>query len=85
MCGRYGYYPGEFRDIRIPYRDFIDPPGFRQRFNIAPTQDAPVIVPSETGNALKMFRWGLIPSWAKDAAFGAHQRARRNHRRKVHI
>ena len=71
MCGRYGYYPGEFRDIRIPYRDFIDPfPTFSQRFNIAPTQDAPVIVPSEAGNVLKMLRWGLIPNWSKNAAVG---------------
>ena len=66
MCGRYIYYPGEFRDIRIPFK--IGDPVFSMpaQFNIAPTQGAPVIVPSENGNALKMLRWGLIPSWSKD-------------------
>jgi putative SOS response-associated peptidase YedK len=42
----------------------------KQQFNIAPTQEAPVIVPSEAGNVLKMFRWGLIPNWSKDACTG---------------
>src|SRR5579859_6385875 len=39
------------------------------RYNIAPTQEAAVIV-EDGGRALRMFRWGLIPSWAKDAAIG---------------
>jgi hypothetical protein len=65
MCGRYTYYPGEFHNLRIPFK--IGDPffQFKQHFNIAPTQDAPVIVPSETGKVLKMLRWGLIPSWSK--------------------
>lgn len=38
------------------------------RFNIAPTQRIPVLVPSEEGEAWRIdaFRWGLVPSWAKD-------------------
>ncbi len=38
------------------------------RFNVAPTQHIPVIVPSEAGDVWRMeaFRWGLVPSWAKD-------------------
>jgi putative SOS response-associated peptidase YedK len=70
MCGRYTYYPGEFHDLRIPFK--IGDPffQFKQQFNIAPTQDAPVIVPSKTGNVLKMVRWGLIPSWSKVAGTG---------------
>ena len=42
----------------------------KQRFNISPGQDAPVIAAKEDGNSLVMFRWGLIPSWAKDASIG---------------
>jgi putative SOS response-associated peptidase YedK len=39
------------------------------RYNIAPTQ--PVVVLDDDGERLVMqMRWGLIPSWAKDAAIG---------------
>ncbi|MBW4663383.1 MAG: SOS response-associated peptidase [Chroococcus sp. CMT-3BRIN-NPC107] len=42
-------------------------------YNIAPTQLIPaVLYPSELGERqLQMFRWGLIPAWAKDTAMGA--------------
>ncbi len=35
------------------------------RYNIAPTQDAPVIV-YDGGRVLRPMRWGLVPSWAPD-------------------
>ncbi len=40
----------------------------RPRYNIAPSQDVPVVIKeSETGEGreLRAMRWGLIPSWAK--------------------
>lgn len=45
---------------------------FGPRFNIAPTQLAPVIrADSRTGERrLEMLRWGLIPFWAKDESIG---------------
>jgi putative SOS response-associated peptidase YedK len=30
----------------------------------------PVIAAKVDGNSLEMFRWGLIPSWAKEASIG---------------
>ena len=36
------------------------------RFNIAPTQMAPVVRRSDDGRQMYMLRWGLIPSWSKD-------------------
>ncbi|UCF68856.1 MAG: SOS response-associated peptidase [Acidobacteriota bacterium] len=43
------------------------------RFNIAPTQQVPVLV--RTGSSepreLVSMRWGLIPSWSKDPAIGS--------------
>jgi len=39
---------------------------FSARYNIAPT--TPVL--ACTGNGLTFFRWGLIPSWAKDLTMG---------------
>lgn len=43
-------------------------PVFSPRYNIAPTQPAPVVVEGDAGRRFEMFRWGLIPSWAKDPA-----------------
>lgn len=40
----------------------------RPRYNVAPTQEAPVVVP---GRGLAAHRWGLIPSWAEDPAIGS--------------
>jgi putative SOS response-associated peptidase YedK len=41
----------------------------RPRYNLAPTQLMPV-VPNDGQRMLDAFRWGLIPSWAKDASMG---------------
>jgi putative SOS response-associated peptidase YedK len=39
------------------------------RYNIAPTQD--ILVVTQNGSRhLQAYHWGLIPSWAKDAAIG---------------
>jgi putative SOS response-associated peptidase YedK len=40
------------------------------RYNVAPTQTLPVVV-RHSPNHLEMMRWGLIPSWAKDASIGS--------------
>jgi putative SOS response-associated peptidase YedK len=49
-----------------------DLPDIRPRYNIAPTQQ--ILVVRGSGEAQPEFgeaRWGLIPSWAKDAKLGA--------------
>jgi len=35
-------------------------------YNLAPTDEAAVVVEREDRRAIRAFRWGLIPSWAKD-------------------
>ena len=42
---------------------------FAPRYNIAPTQYVPVIT-NEQPKTLSLYRWGLIPSWAKEEAIG---------------
>jgi putative SOS response-associated peptidase YedK len=42
------------------------------RYNIAPSQTVPAVIRNrETGTReFRPFRWGLVPSWAKDPAIG---------------
>jgi putative SOS response-associated peptidase YedK len=50
------------------------PSGFGARFNIAPTQNVLVIRAAQDiaeGREAAWMRWGLIPSWAKDASIGS--------------
>lgn len=64
MCGRYSFTlpPDAIRELfRV-----VTGLNLRPRYNIAPTQEAPVIgLDAETGRALRMFRWGLVPRWSK--------------------
>jgi putative SOS response-associated peptidase YedK len=47
-------------------------PELRTRFNLAPTQEAPVVRVLTPGapRQLDLLRWGLIPYWAKEASIG---------------
>lgn len=69
MCGRYTLRL-DLADIQDAFPDFSFPEELAPRYNIAPTQDAPVI-PNDGERAVKLFHWGLIPFWAKDAAVGS--------------
>ena len=40
-------------------------------YNLAPTDEAAVVVEREDRRAIRAFRWGLIPSWAKDERIAA--------------
>lgn len=47
-------------------------PEWAPRYNIAPTQQVPVVrvAPDSGEREMTLLRWGLIPSWAKDASIG---------------
>lgn len=73
MCGRYRLsrrkqIVEEYFDVAPGEEEDWDP-----RYNIAPTQNVPVIRqhPKEPVRQLSMMRWGLIPSWSKDASGAA--------------
>lgn len=80
MCGRYTLIRlADFTDmfpwIRLP-AGTPGGPGFADtdagaipRYNIAPTQPV-AVVPNDGRLQIDFFRWGLIPSWAKDPSIG---------------
>ncbi|MBI4348912.1 MAG: SOS response-associated peptidase [Elusimicrobia bacterium] len=69
MCGRFTVTVG-IEALRKRF-GFAQPEfDLRPRYNLAPTQDAPVVTEAEGGRRLELYRWGLIPSWAKDAKIG---------------
>ncbi len=67
MCGRY-VINADPNQLQQAF-ELTTVPQFAPRFNIAPTQTAPVITNDSPREAV-MYRWGLIPSWAKDASLG---------------
>jgi putative SOS response-associated peptidase YedK len=69
MCGRFTA-SFEFREIKVRYNLGRDRPLFARRYNIAPSQEVPVIVQEDGVNELKPMRWGLVPSWAPDPSIG---------------
>jgi putative SOS response-associated peptidase YedK len=72
MCGRYRL--SRRKQLVEEYFDTeFDEPEWTPRYNIAPSQPVPVIRqnPKEPRRELSLMRWGLIPSWAKDASVAA--------------
>jgi putative SOS response-associated peptidase YedK len=69
MCGRFTA-TFEFREIKVRWNLQHDLPVFAPRYNIAPSQDVPVIVRRAEGNQIMPMHWGLVPSWAKDPSIG---------------
>jgi len=45
-------------------------PNLAARYNIAPSQTAPVVRLTPAGREVSLLRWGLVPSWAKDSKMG---------------
>ena len=74
MCGRYSLTT-PLEALRALF-DFPERPNLGPRVNIAPSQEVAAIrlEPAASGGSpgrhLVWLRWGLVPSWAKEAAIG---------------
>jgi putative SOS response-associated peptidase YedK len=68
MCGRYALAV-EHELLRIRFGFGPSSSTITPRYNIAPTQQNPVIIGGQQ-KELKPMRWGLIPHWAKDETIG---------------
>ena len=78
MCGRYVLTDLEkFLErqawIKRPKDGALGPGKLSGRYNIAPMQDVAAVLRDKDEPAaavVKAFRWGLVPSWAKDESVG---------------
>ena len=67
MCGRYSLATPGDRLVEV----FDVPPvkfDYRERYNIAPSQDVPVVATDRRGTRMGLLRWGLVPAWADPPA-----------------
>lgn len=64
MCGRYSFSGKGLARFESALNVAL--PELEPRFNIAPSQDNPVILQASDGYVLEAFRWGLVPHWSKE-------------------
>jgi putative SOS response-associated peptidase YedK len=73
MCGR-ARLSSDVSQIKIAFgiRPERPTPNIAPRWNLAPTDPAPVVYydAKHGGRRLEVMRWGLIPYWAKDIKIG---------------
>jgi putative SOS response-associated peptidase YedK len=68
MCGRF--------TLKTPANQLLlafglsSGPPLVPRYNVAPTQEIPIIRAGEGGRELSMMHWGLIPGWSKQPDAG---------------
>ena len=70
MCGRFTMYSSRDELARLFGFETDEIPDQLPRYNIAPTQLVAVVRQDNGQRVIKPLRWGLIPSWAKDAKIG---------------
>lgn len=69
MCGRFT----QRADARRLAKSFgiEEVPRMGPRYNVAPAQNVLSVRGSGDGRGMTLLKWGLVPSWAKDASIGA--------------
>lgn len=66
MCGRYTLTRQErlVEELEASLGDAPQSEWWKARFNVAPTQPAPVVILRDGSRRIEMMRWGLVPHWA---------------------
>lgn len=71
MCGRFThFYTWEQLCRFMGLLNTPAIPGFATRYNVAPSQDAPIVRTTEGTTEVAMTRWGLAPHWTADPMRG---------------
>jgi len=68
MCGRFTLKTSP-ADLMRAFGLLEPPPDLGARYNIAPSLDI-LAIPNRGPRHAEVFRWGLVPSWAKDPSIG---------------
>ncbi len=68
MCGRYNLITDA--QALLDFLEIREHLTLTPRYNIAPSQRVIAVSAGEQGRALRMLRWGLVPSWARDVQVG---------------
>lgn len=71
MCGRYvsTSSPQQLAEV---FAASVDADPLAASYNVAPTNEVYAVVePHDGDRSVRAFRWGLVPSWAKDARIGS--------------
>jgi len=72
MCGRYSITT-PVQALRELFRFDGAPVNLQPRWNVAPTQAAPVVRMAGDGSReFRMLNWGLVPYWAEDTSLQSH-------------
>jgi putative SOS response-associated peptidase YedK len=66
MCGRYTLTRQEdlVEDLQASLGMSAQGEWWKPRFNVAPTQPAPVVILRDGTRMIELMRWGLVPHWA---------------------
>ena len=72
MCGRFTLTEPDVGVLLETFSLTHPPEPLPPRYNIEPTQAVATVVNENDGSrVLRLMRWGLIPSWAKDPSIGS--------------
>ncbi len=70
MCGRYSIVLTE-EMLQLQFGDALQLPSeLPENYNVAPTQRG-LVLTNRDPDRLQLFKWGLVPFWAKDTKGGA--------------
>ena len=68
MCGRFALYSDPFSLAKRFEAEAL--PELRPRYNVAPSQNTPIVREEGGKRRFSLARWGLVPHWAKDTKIG---------------
>ena len=68
MCGRYNIITDAqaLIDAYEIAHTLFDPDDWQPRYNVAPSQDVPIVRETNHGRELALARWGLVPRWTRN-------------------
>ncbi len=69
MCGRYSIF-SESNILAKHFGVFPSTEKLAPHYNACPIQLLPIILNENNQRIVKLFKWGLVSSWAKDPSFG---------------